>query len=91
MNARPALCYLCAQLQDELIQNAAKINPAIIVVLHGGAIIATVLWPDAEGSRLYKTQMPIKEMGIFWSALIAPNASQSFSRWAEYYPPLSFV
>ena len=44
-----------------------------------------------RGSRLYKTQMPIKEMGIFWSALIVPNASQSFSRWAEYYLPLSFV
>jgi hypothetical protein len=36
-------------------------------------------------------QIPIKEMGIFWSALIVPNASQSFSRWAEYYLPLSFV
>jgi hypothetical protein len=47
--------------------------------------------PRGFFSRIYKTQMPIKEMGIFWSVLIVPNASQSFSRWAEYYLPLSFV
>jgi beta-glucosidase len=53
MNARPALCYLCAQLQDELIQNAAKINPAIIVVLHGGGGFDVQDWVNQVPALLH--------------------------------------
>src|SRR5580704_19276594 len=81
---------------QKFIQLLSSLPERFGVRLHGYALMGNHYHLQLEGgsqrgSRLYKTQMPIKEMGIFWSALIAPNASQSFSRWAEYYPPLSFV
>jgi beta-glucosidase len=41
------------EFQDELIQNAAKINPAIIVVLHGGGGFDVQAWVDRVPALLH--------------------------------------